>query len=338
MEEAEADLTAYRDNPRLMRTLGEDRFEAGIARRCKRVERALLELAAARRANDDPGLDDPSDLEAKWPALSADERRDFLGQVIDCLFVRGQGGAATGRVYVCLRGEEPVDLPHRGGHRGAGIRGFEWPKRPRAANRLHEPRQWSERRIREQLTEFLEVREQWPAYEEFQAAGRARLWRQLMGYGGPWFWARELDVKITNRYLVPRWNSERLRAALAPFLRRYDYWPSQGEFEAAGLSALRKAVHSHGGAKHWAAEFGLPLRDHRQGPVPYWTEQRVEAELRELCAGATSYPTPSDFRKADRWRLYAAIDKRWGHSHWAERLGLPRARPWRVRPRRRGQI
>lgn len=324
-DQAEADLTAYRDNPRLLRALGEERFEAGIIRRTRRLELALLQLAAARRETEEPDLGNPAALEGRWLELSVDERRELIGCAIDCVFVRGQGGPVTERVHVCLRGQEPVDLRRRGG-RHHEMRSFDWPKRPRAANRLREPRPWSERRIRDELSAFLAGREGWPAYDEFQIAGRARLWGQLMGYGGPWFWARELGVGISNRYLVPRWNRERLRAALTPFLRRLDHWPLQSEFDAAGLSAIRKAVHSHGGARYWAAEFGLPRHDRRQGASPYWTEERVEAELRERASGATTYPTPTAFTQAGLRGLYTVIGKKWGHNYWAERLGLPRVR------------
>jgi site-specific DNA recombinase len=331
-DEAEADLAAYRDNPRLLRTLGEERFTAGLTSRTRRLDRTLLELAAARRATEDLGLDDRPALEMRWPELSVDERRELIGRAIDCVFVRDQSGPVIERVHICLRGEEPVDLPRRGG-RHHDLHCFDWPKRPRATNRLREPRQWSERRIRDELSAFFEGHEGWPAYDAFQAAGRARLWHQVMGYGGPWFWSRELGVEVSDHYLVRRWNQKRLRAALTPFLRRLDHWPLQSEFDAAGLSALRKAVHSHGGAKYWAAEFGLPRHDRRQGASPYWTEEQVEAELRELTAGATTYPTPATFTQAGLRGLYTVIDKKWGHNFWALRLGLPRARPGAAHPR-----
>lgn len=325
VEEAEKDLAAYRDNPKLLRTLGEERFSAGLARRTARLERALLQLAAARRADEDQQLD-AAQLEGRWSELSIDERRQLMALVIDCLFIRGQSGPATERVHVCLHGEEPIDLPRPGGHRQEGIHPFQFARRPRVANRLRQPRQWSERRIREKLSEFLKERDDWPGYDEFQAAGQARLWHQVMGYGGPWFWSNELGAKVRHRYGVPRWNRERLRAALTPFLRRLDHWPLQSEFDAAGPSALRKAVHCHGGASYWAAEFDLPRRDRRQGAAPYWTEERVEAELRQLAARSSTYPTPTTFAAAGLRGLYTVIDKRWGHNYWAQRLGLTRAR------------
>ena len=61
-------LVAYRDNPRLLRTLGPDSFEAGVATRQRTVERALLELAQARRAVQGPSFD-PGELEARWSGL-----------------------------------------------------------------------------------------------------------------------------------------------------------------------------------------------------------------------------------------------------------------------------
>jgi DNA invertase Pin-like site-specific DNA recombinase len=323
--QAETDVAAYRDNLRLQHTLGEERFVAGLEHRARVLERALLELAAARRAAETSGVCDPSELQTRWPQLSVDERRELIGRVIDCLFIGGRTGPVTERVYVCLRGEEPVDLPRRGG-RHHKLRSFDWPKRLRAANRLREPRPWSERRIRQELSMYMEGRDGWSTYDAFQVAGHARLWHQVMRYGGPGFWSKELGIEISARYLMPRWNRERLRAALTPFLRRFDHWPLQTEWDAAGLSALRKAVRYHGGTKYWAAEFGLPRRDRRQGPLPYWTEERIEAQLIELTKGASTYPTAAQFTESGLRGLYTLIDKKWGHNHWAHRLSLPRVR------------
>jgi DNA invertase Pin-like site-specific DNA recombinase len=326
VKEAEADLAAYRDNPRLLRTLGEERFQDGLQFRVKRVEKSLLELAAVRRTAEEHGLGNPTELETEWKKMSTEQRRERLDRLIDCVFVCGQGGSTTERVHVCLRGEEPVDLPTRGGRRGDGVRGFDWPQRKRPANRLREPRRWSEPRIHAELVGFLSGRKDWPAYDEFHAAGHARLWHQMMRYGGPWYWVRKLEVKVLPRYLVPSWNDERLRDALRPFVRRFDYWPTGGDFKAAGLIALYKALHSHGGVIRWAGEFNLPRRTFNQGPTPYWTEARVEAELRKVTRGADHYPMERE-AKAQGWSgLYAVIGKKWGHNYWAQRFRLPRVR------------
>src|SRR5918999_163268 len=100
----ESELLAYRDSERVARTLGVDRFEAGLEVRTQRHERALLAVAAARRELASPDLPDPAELRARWPALGLHERRDLIGALIDCAFVLPPPGSAERRLVVCGRG------------------------------------------------------------------------------------------------------------------------------------------------------------------------------------------------------------------------------------------
>jgi hypothetical protein len=253
--------------------------------------------------------------------------------MVDCVFVRGQGGNLPGRTHVCCRGQLPAQLPARGRQSDGPFGPYRWSTRRARRNRFGTLRTWPEKRIRAELLSFLGKRSDWPGYEEFVSTGHARLWAQVMAYGTPWFWSAQLGLDSPDRFLVPRWNEERLRAALTAFLRGRETWPLCADFSAAGLDAVRRAVDSHGGVARWASEFALERNDHRRGAHRYWTEKRVETELRALAATRSTYPTPTQFREADRWNLYVTIGKRWGHYYWAERLGLPRQRPWMAGPR-----
>lgn len=53
-----------------------------------------------------------------------------------------------------------------------------------------------------------------------------------------------------------------------------------------------------------------------------WSDERIEAELRELCAGRTAWPTIAEFRVANKMPLYGAVMRYGGRRVWAERIGL----------------
>jgi site-specific DNA recombinase len=331
--EREAELATYRDNASILMVLGEERFIAGLSKRRRRVDHALQALAGAERARGNPRLGSAGELDAQWHRLTVAERRQILGEMVDCVFVRGQGGKLTERTHVCCRGQLPAQLPARGRQSDGPFGPYIWPTRRARRNRFGPVRTWPEKRIRVELLSFLGQRRDWPGYEEFVSTGHARLWAQVMAYGTPWFWSAQLGLDPPDRFLVPRWNEDRLRAALTAFLRGQETWPLCSEFNGAGLDALRRAIDSHGGVARWASEFGLERRDHRRGGQRYWTEERVHSELRGLVTARSTYPTPTQFREAGHWNLYVTIGKRWGHHYWAERLGLPRQRPWMAGPR-----
>ena len=117
VETAERALAVYRDNPRVIETLGPQRFADGLAARAAQVERALLRLAAERSRRDPDELPGTDELRAAWPTMSVRERRAVIARVIDCAFVdRGRRNAAS-RTLICRRGDAPLDLPRRGSKR-----------------------------------------------------------------------------------------------------------------------------------------------------------------------------------------------------------------------------
>jgi len=63
---------------------------------------------------------------------------------------------------------------------------------------------------------------------------------------------------------------------------------------------------------------GLPARY----PIAQWTEERIEAELREFCRGRTSWPGHREFRTNEASGLYSAICRYGGTELWRKRLGL----------------
>ncbi len=301
------DLDAYGGNPRLKRTLGSQSFEAGLAKRQRLNERALLELAKARRAMSEPELDLGA-TEARWQKLSRQERCEVVRELVDCVVIEPGSGPALERTWIFKRGRGPlVD------EAAARLRDF----RPgmAGAKRPRKPRPWSKKRIAEELGEFLADRDEWPNYQEFADAGRGRLHAQVMAWGGPYNWGNRFGVNVPRG--IVSWNETRLEAALAPFLSGREDWPSLKEFEAAGLGPVCFAVRCHGGAELWAGRFGLRYKKLRRP----WSEERIERELSEFLVGRDSFPTENEFKDASRRPLYTAMHGHGGLAYWRERVG-----------------
>lgn len=311
VELAETDLAAYRDNARLLRTLGAESFEAGIEARQRRLERALLALAEARRRIEQPAV--PTDhLATRWLSMELDERRAMIEEFVDLIAVERGNGPTDERAWVCRRGEGPP-----AGWSSHGLRPFE--QKGGQASRLPVPRLWSEPKIKSALTAFTGNRSDFPTYAEFAAAGFANVYGQVMRWGGPYYWARKIGLSIpANRV---NWNERNVRNALAAFLQDKAEWPSQSEFERAGLKPLHSAVYAHGGRAYWATQFGLHAPDRQR----LWPMERIERELGLYLNGWSHFPSKPDFERDGRRRLYNAARRYGGLRHWREHFGLPAA-------------
>ena len=97
-------------------TLGRERFERVCASAPNRVRLATLGIDSERSRAATLKRPTTRELEARWPALGVDERRTAMSELIDCVFVfPGEpGGLYLTRLFVCARGDAPLDLPHRG--------------------------------------------------------------------------------------------------------------------------------------------------------------------------------------------------------------------------------
>jgi site-specific DNA recombinase len=255
---AQQALVRYRDDTSARSALGSERFAEGLVKRNDEVERRALQVANARVAAEPP-IAVPENLEQVWPDLSLDERREVLEQFIDCIFVMPGTEPARDRVYVCLRGEEPIDTPSRGFPLGE-IRAFD-PGSARTVG-LPRPALWGEQRIRSELLAWRGERTDWPSYAEFLNDGHARLYLQILEWGGHYYWAQKLGwgrPKKVRHY----WDHDRVRGALRPYLAGKDIIPTLPEFEELGAGPVREAAHRLGGIGFWADEFGVGYRVHK---------------------------------------------------------------------------
>lgn len=126
VQQAEAELAAYRDDERIAGVLGADRFVEGLTKRAEALDAAHSELAQQTTAAGGAAALSNASLEEMWPEMSVPERRSLIQTVLDAVMLRsGRGLPIDHRALVLLAGEAPDDLP------GPGRRGrliaFPWP-------------------------------------------------------------------------------------------------------------------------------------------------------------------------------------------------------------------
>ena len=308
---AEEKLAVYRDNPRLMRKLGPEAFEAGVGARQRLVDRKLLELARAKKALRVPRLD-LEDLEGRWAELSWKDRCSAVGELIDCIVV-GRGSAAViDRAWVFRRGRGPRAYDEH----GKTVEQFD--PALENASRLAPVRRWPPKRIEKELRAFLGARLEWPSHAEFADAGYGRLETQVMAWGGPFYWGHKLGVRVQ---MHPVWNDQLLGDALAPLLEGRKVWPEAAEFQAAGMAPVWRAIRYRGGMERWAKDLGFEYRKKKIN----WTDEEIERELLDFVGGREELPTWSEFEEAGRLKLYLAIGRHGGLADWSRRIGVQRA-------------
>jgi hypothetical protein len=147
--------------------------------------------------------------------------------------------------------------PRIGSYRGGEARPFV----PTARHRLPAPKPWPTQRIERELTEYLHSQRVWPTAAQFAAAGRRRLYDQVVRHSGVACWAHHFGLPILFEIRSREgWTEPRIRAGLELYLRRKRRLPTQEEFEADGLGGLNNAMRRTGGVRRWSTEFPLPIR------------------------------------------------------------------------------
>ena len=187
---------------------------------------------------------------------------------------------------------------------------------------------WTDERVRRELNPLLAGRHTWPSRKDFEAAGLKTLRDAVGRTGGIERWSAEFDLPLADLRRGSRrvWSDDRIEAELRRFLADRTDWPTTAEFERAGLDSLRSAIYRDGGGTaHGAYRLGLQRRpDHRRSPPRgrYWTDERIEFELRDFTAGKDTWPGWLAFERAGRGRLYRAASVHGGIPRWRRRLAL----------------
>jgi hypothetical protein len=226
------------------------------------------------------------------------------------------------RSVVFLAGQAPPDLPSPY-ERNVPNRPSEMASQRKAQPRLRLAPDWPVARIRAGLDAFLEGRDRWPSFPEFQEAGLALLHEQMRRHAHPRRWAHVTGLP----YLIATpdgrpWSDERIRSELAAFLAGRREWPTYADFKAAGHANLRIAVTAFGGPERWAGEMGVELSARRRGREYQWTYPRMRRELARLTEGRTDWPRQAEFKAAGLLGLYRITGRRHLRQRLARELGL----------------
>jgi hypothetical protein len=114
VRDAQGALAQYRDSDRILGVLGDRAYADGLAVRVQRLRDTGLDLASARTRLAAHQLPPASQLEADWPEMDVQARREILMKVIDCVFVLPGKRNYDERIWACPLGTEPRGLPYRG--------------------------------------------------------------------------------------------------------------------------------------------------------------------------------------------------------------------------------
>jgi len=210
---------------------------------------------------------------------------------------------------------------HHGARYWARRIGVAWVERPPGY-----AARWTEERVSRELEAFLAGREVWPPASEFEAAGLGLLREAIKRLGGVEVWATRFGLPRLNNLAGSRrvWDERRLRKAIGPLVKRHGRWPTKSEFRQAGLESAQSAVYRYGGVAYWRAQFGLPAEQRGRAARTrrVWTDERVESELADYCAGRSEWPTQQEFIRDGKARLYKQASLHGGIARWQKQLGL----------------
>ncbi len=186
---------------------------------------------------------------------------------------------------------------------------------------------WTEERIRSDLAAYLARRHEWPSRDEFEHDGKTALRNAINRTGGPDRWAQEFGLQRKDRLSGVRrgWTRELIESELRNLIGDGKTWPTQREFDDAGLDSLRTAIYRHEGSRFWAKRMGVRWRSSLGRPGPKaWTEARIRTELQAFCTGRDVWPTEREFAAAGKRKLYNAASRNGGVRRWAAELGVAR--------------
>lgn len=166
------------------------------------------------------------------------------------------------------------------------------------ADRRHR-KAWTEERVARELETWFARRafEAWPAYREFRADGRKRLYSELMRTGGPARWAPELGVPTIKWRPGGGIREPEIHAQLRALMRAQGpvRFPGLAWLARHGPPGLAATVKRTGGSADWARELGMPPPPpNRELPrSPSCSASHARRSTTSL-AVATSPPVASD--------------------------------------------
>jgi hypothetical protein len=131
---------------------------------------------------------------------------------------------------------------------------------PEPDRRSGRRRRWTEDEIEAAARPLIERIGRWPSRAEFAAAGIESALCAMYRYEGISEWRRRFGFAPPDPPRAPtwrRWTDERIERELRRFCAGGDRWPTESEFNAAGLRTLYHAASDHGGVDSWKRRLGL---------------------------------------------------------------------------------
>jgi hypothetical protein len=177
--------------------------------------------------------------------------------------------------------------------------------------------------MKDEVEKLAAGRTRWPTQDEFRAAHLERVYWKTQATGVRDRIAAELGLTAPPTCSPrPRWTDDRTREALDWFLKDRSSWPTNSQFEKAGIGSLVDNLRRCGTREKWAKQYGLwPIT----GPVR-WTDENIETALNTFLEGRTTWPKAQEFPQAGLGGLYSTLVRLGALPEWRRKYGLPLAR------------
>jgi hypothetical protein len=111
------------------------------------------------------------------------------------------------------------------------------------------------------------------------------------------------------------WSEDRVLDELKKIIKDTNNFPSWGQLKNMGRGDLADAVKVCGGFTKFRNLLGQKTRTD-------WTEEKIEADLKEIIAKDGKFPIQGRLKELERWDLLRAINRAGGFVNWHIRMGF----------------
>jgi hypothetical protein len=193
-------------------------------------------------------------------------------------------------------------------------------KRPTPGN--PDSLKWTEAAIQGALDDLCEGQETFPTQATFKEAGLGGLYATLYKNEALDEWAEKMGLERNSQGSqgATVWTEEAIETAVTELCEGLDRFPGAREFREAGLQGLWSKLIQEKALDEWAEKMGLE----RRAKAAEWTDESIEAALRELCEGKEMFPSVREFKAAGVYGLYHTMMRKGELAKWAEKMGLER--------------
>jgi hypothetical protein len=122
------------------------------------------------------------------------------------------------------------------------------------------PKQWTDERIRAELTVFLRGRESWPTQPEFADAGLGGLYGALSRNRGVSYWAAEYGLPLSAMQDRSSLDEAAALSQARDVVVEHGVLLGGTNLRRLGRQKLARYLDNHGGAAAFGEKHGLPYR------------------------------------------------------------------------------